>query len=62
MIETRNLIQTDVPHSKAADLKERILLLDGGDYGIFSDGIIDVNHYNNANVRILWLLKEAVWE
>lgn len=53
-------MKTDVHHSKVAELRDKILNLDGGDYGIFGDGIIDVHHYNSANVRILWLLKEAV--
>lgn len=34
--------------------------LDGGEYGVFYDGAIDLERYSSSPLRILWLLKEAV--
>jgi hypothetical protein len=41
-------------------LKNLVSEQDGGEYGVFNDGIIDVGRYNDSKLRILWVLKEAV--
>jgi hypothetical protein len=45
---------------KVKELERAIETPGGGQDDVFTDGIIDIDKYNNAALRILWVLKEAV--
>lgn len=54
---------TTIDEKEVANLRSKIGDLDGGEYGVpFTDGIIDLEAYQAAKYRILWVLKEAVGE